>query len=293
MKRALITFLLISILIFTGIKSVYAFDLSRPNNKFGIHLAQPHLSDLKKTAEMVNANGGDWGYVTLVIQDDDRNRQKWQEIFDLLREEHLIPIIRIATHPEGANWKRPVKEDAQSWVDFLDSLHWVIKNRYVILFNEPNHGTEWGGTVDAEDYAKVSLVFAQKLKTKNSDFFIILAGLDASAPSSLPVYESEENFLRQIVDSSIKNIFDYIDGLSSHSYPNPGFSGSPWNSGRGTVQTYDWELNLLKSLGVQKNLPVFITETGWSASRLSRETVASYLQNAYQMFGFQIIKLLQ
>jgi len=264
-------------------QNVFAFDFSRPNNKFGIHLAQPHLSDLKKTEELVNSNGGNWGYITLVIQEDDRNHQKWQEIFDLLREYHLIPIIRIATYPDGANWKRPAKEEAQSWADFLDSIRWVVKNRYVVLFNEPNHGSEWGGTVDAYNYAEVSKEFAEKLKAKNTDFFVMLAALDSSAPTSMPYYLGEEYFFQNFFQAvSVTDFERLFDGLASHSYPNPGFSGSPWDSGRGTIRSYDWERSLLKSIKVQKEFPVFITETGWSTDRLSRETIASYFQAAYQ-----------
>ncbi|MBI3366059.1 hypothetical protein HY041_00325 [Candidatus Roizmanbacteria bacterium] len=254
-----------------------------PNNKFGIHLAQPHHEDLKKAREMVNANGGDWGYVTLVMQEDDKNKEKWQEIFDLIREYHLIPIIRIATHPEGAHWRRPAKEEAQSWVDFLNSLHWVVKNRYVILFNEPNHGSEWGGMVDAYDFAESTKEFAEKLKAKNPDFFIMLGAIDASAPTSMPNYLGEEYFFENYFQKvTIQDFERLFDGLASHSYPNPAFSGTPWNTGRGTVKSYEWELGLLGRLGVNKKLPVFITETGWSADRLSRDTIASYFQIAYQ-----------
>jgi hypothetical protein len=266
-----------------GAHNAFAFDFTRPNNKFGIHLAQPHLSDLKKTQELVNSNRGDWGYITLVIQENDRSHQKWQEIFDLLREYHLIPIIRLATHPEGTIWPRPNREEIQNWVDFLDSLHWIVKNRYVILFNEPNHGSEWGGRVDAYDYAETAKIFAEKLKAKNSDFFIMLGAIDASAPNGMPFYLGEENFFQNFLQKiSVQDFERLFDGLASHSYPNPAFAGTPWAAGRGTVRSYDWELNLLKNLGVQKNLPVFITETGWSAERLSRDTIASYFQTAYE-----------
>lgn len=262
---------------------IYAdFDLSRSNNKFGIHLAQPHLEEIKRAAELVNSNGGDWGYVTLVIQENDRDRQKWQEIFDLLRQYHLIPIIRLATQPEGEIWRRPSKEDVRAWVEFLDSLNWVVKNRYVILFNEPNHGQEWGGEVDAKDYAEVAFNFAKSLKEKNPSFFIMLAGFDTSAPSSVPNYEDEGVFLREMFNVTSYKLQDLIDGWSSHSYPNPAFSGSIWDTGRRSIRGYLWELDYLKSLGVTKNLPVFITETGWDGNRVNRDSVADNYQAAFQ-----------
>ena len=250
-----------------------------PNNKFGISLAQPNVDQFPQVKELINSNGGDWGYVTLIVEEKDRNVEKWQRIFDELRKLHLIPIIRLATLAEGENWRRPEKKDAQSWADFLDSLNWVIKNRYIILFNEPNHGSEWGGEVDAKNYAEVSLEFANKLKEKNEDFFVMLAGMDASAPSWMPGMEDEEVFIQGLTLQEGQTL-ENIDGWSSHSYPNPGFSGSPYASGRGTVRTYEWELALLNELGVTKELPVFITETGWK--RGSENVVAEYFQTAYE-----------
>ncbi|MBI5122283.1 hypothetical protein HZA75_00330, partial [Candidatus Roizmanbacteria bacterium] len=118
---------------------------------------------------------------------------------------------------------------------------------------------------------------------------------DASAPSWPPGMEDEEVFLKKIF--SVGNdprvvpnqnesgghegppLQEYIDGWASHSYPNPGFSGSPYATGRGTVRTYEWELGLLGRLGVTKNLPVFITETGWK--RGNENTVADNFQTAY------------
>jgi hypothetical protein len=277
MKKTLLLFLTVLFLI---PRSIFA---SVPNNKFGISLAQPNTDQFTQVKELVNSNGGDWGYVTLIIEEKDRNKDKWQGIFNNLRTLHLIPIIRLATSAEGENWRRPEEKDAEGWVNFLDSLNWVTKNRYIVLFNEPNHGSEWGGEVDEKNYAKVSLEFAKKLKEKNKDFFVMLAGFDASAPSWVPGLEDEAIFMRKILENS-NNIFDYIDGWSSHSYPNPGFSGSPYAVGRGTIRNYEWELGLLKDLGVNKELPVFITETGWK--RGSENVVASDFQIAFdQVWG--------
>lgn len=272
-------FLLIFLLFFPI--SIFA-DSS--NNIYGIHLAQPQLEDIRSAADLVNSNGGKWGYVTLVIQENDRDKNKWQGIFDLLRELHLIPIIRLATQPVGENWRRPEVEDAQSWADFLNSLNWVVKNRYLVLFNEPNHGSEWGGEVDEKSYAQVAFSFAKTLKEKNPDFFLMLAGFDASTPSWRPGMEDEEVFLSKVLSENPK-IFEYIDGWSSHSYPNPGFSGSPWDFGRGTVRTYQWELEMLRRFGMKKNLPVFITETGWkhkAKSLLDENIVSEYFKIAFE-----------
>lgn len=258
---------------------VLAFDSSSPNNKFGIHLAVPQKEDINRAAELVNSSGGKWGYATLVIQENDRDLRKWQEIFNQFRRLHLIPIVRLATTPQGEVWKRPVKEEADGWASFLNSLNWPVKDRYVVLFNEPNHASEWGGTVDPTNYAEVAAAFSQKLKEKDGNFFIMLAGFDASASSNLSS-QNEAAFLSQMY-SSVPGLFDKIDGWSSHSYPNPGFAGSPNASGRGTVRGYEWELDYLRSIGVTKDLPVFITETGWSNEAISPDQIGQNLATAF------------
>ncbi|HRN69948.1 MAG TPA: hypothetical protein PLS49_02075 [Candidatus Woesebacteria bacterium] len=251
------------------------------NNKFGIHIAQAHDEDIERADELVNSSGGEWGYITLVIQENDRDVHKWQSIFNKLREKKLIPIIRLATQPENANWRRPNEENAKEWVSFLDKLNWVVKDRYIILFNEPNHAAEWGGEVDAVSFAKVNKVFAEELKKSNSDYIIMMGGLDLSAPSSRPHYEDAGIFFETVINEIGSTDFNKLfDGLASHSYPNPGFVGSPSDTGRKSVRGYEWELQLLQSLGV-KELPVFITETGWNGSALSRETVARNFNIAF------------
>jgi hypothetical protein len=218
------------------------------NNKFGIHLAQPQDEDIDRAERLVNSNGGKWGYVTLVIQENDRDVNKWKGIFDKLRERRLIPIIRLATQAEGSNWRRPSKTDAKDWVDFLNKLNWVVKDRYIILFNEPNHSGEWGGSVDSQSFAEVNEEFAKQLKKANKDFFIMMGGLDASAPSALPNYQDESIFLNEVINAIGAEDFNrYFDGLSSHSYPNPGFVGSQLeveSTNMSGIGIFIWELKL-------------------------------------------------
>lgn len=261
--------------------------LSVPNNKFGIHIISPTPEESSPAAEMVN-HRGDWGYVTVLIERKDQNRDKWQQFFNDLRRRHLIPLVRLATEPEGEVWKRPVEADAQPWAEFLDSLNWPTKNRYVIVYNEPNHGREWGGQTDPVGYAKVLDQTITALRAKNPDFFVLNGGLDVSAPQKPPDYMDALRFMQQM-NQAVPAVFDKLDGWVSHSYPNPNFSGSPQAQGRGTVRSYLWERQVLKSLGVKKDLPIFITETGWLHSEgiklnlnyLSPETISYYFKQAF------------
>ncbi len=243
--------------------AVYAVDpLESPNNKFGMHIISATHEEIDPVRDLVNTNG-DWGYVTLLIESKDRDENKWQQVFDNLRRKHLIPIVRIATEPVGNYWRRPNEGEEHQWAEFLDKLRWPIKNRYVIIYNEPNHATEWGNTVDAKDYARTLDKTIAALKQRSPDFFVINAGFDASAPQKLPAYQDELNFLKAM-NEEVPGIFDRIDGWSSHSYPNPGFKGSPDSTGRISVRAFEWETAILKStFNVKRDLPVFITETGW------------------------------
>ncbi len=262
--------------------------LSVPNNKFGIHLISATRDEASPAASLVNSTGGDWGYVTVLIEGKDKNQGKWQEFFNELRRRHLIPIVRLASIPDGNVWKIPDPGEAQNWADFLDSLIWPTKNRYIIIYNEPNQAHEWGGAVDAAAYAKTLDATITALKTKNPDFFVLNAGLDASAPQQMPSYQDEVAYL-QAMNTAVPGIFDKLDGWVSHSYPNPGFVGSPDGIGRGTVRTWLWELQQLRILGITKNLPVFITETGWKHaegmiydfSLPDADTVSKYYEQAF------------
>ncbi len=229
-------------------------------NIFGLHLTQ--TSDIDPAVNIINSSGGDWGWLTITIRTDQLDKNAWQEFFNKCRQFHLIPLIRLATGVQNQNWIKPTKQDIDQFVYFLDSLNWPTANQHIILFNEVNRSDEWGDLADPIQYADIATYASQKFKQKNPNFFIISAGLDLSAPAKPPTYISADNFYRQIIDSQ-PDFFQHIDGLASHSYPNPSFIGKSTHTGRFSIKGYLWEIEYLKALGITKDLPVFITETGW------------------------------
>lgn len=254
-----VIYLLLCFFVFaTPVSAIYD-PLVTPNNRYGIHIVDPN--DIPDAARLVNGTNGEWGYVTLVIPDNDRDHGKWQRIFNQMRALHLIPIVRLATHVDGDAWTKPYTDAGKDWARFLNSLNWPTENRYVILYNEPNHANEWGGDINPEDYAHTFVSHAQLLKKESEDFFILPAGLDVSAASDGRSLDAATYLGRMI--RAEPEMFTYADGWSSHSYPNPGFSGSVFATGRGSLRSYAWERAYLRELGVTKKLPVFITETGW------------------------------
>src|SRR3989344_154213 len=249
------------------------------NNRFGSDIVDE--GDLERAAEWVNSNGGAWGYVTVVMRADDRNREKWQRTFERMRELKLIPIVRLATSVEGGVWKKAAYTDldeVRNWVEFLNSLGWVVKNRYVVLFNEPNHAKEWGATISPDEYAKTVRVYHDFLKAASADFFILPAGMDLAA-SKTPVTMAANDYWKGMYRAD-PDVFKLFDGFVSHSYPNPGFSGSVWERGQRSVRGFEWEVDYLRGYGLADNLPVFITETGWAHSEGVGRPSRGYLNSA-------------
>lgn len=229
--------------------------LANDRNIFGLHLTQP--ADIHQAKDIINSAGGDWGWVTIVIRTDQLDYRTWQDFFDNCRRYHLIPIVRLATIVDQGNWKQPTTSDIDNLTNFLASLNWPTKTQHIVVFNEINHASEWGGSVDIKNYVDSALYASQKLKSLNPDFFVMPAALDLAAPSNLPNIESAAKTYQQIL-SYQPNFFDSFDGLASHSYPNHGYVGTPKDTGQHSIRGYVWELKT-----IHRQLPVFITETGW------------------------------
>jgi hypothetical protein len=256
------------------------YPLNKPNNKVGIHILFD--TELTQAAQLINTSGGDWGYVTIPIQVGDKDLVKWQKFMDTVKKYHIIPIIRLSTEGDPFNtqvWRKPTHTDIMDFANFLDSLDWPVKNRYVILFNEVNRGDEWGGSLNAAEYADLLSFGVTVFKSKTPDFFLISAGLDNAAPNRFPLYMNQYEYMRQMNDA-VPGIFNQVDGLASHSYPNPAFAQPPNTTSTMGTGSFIYERKLAKTLS-QKDLPVFITETGWSTAAVSQETQATYYQQAF------------
>ncbi len=248
--------------------------LAFPNNKIGVHILFP--DELDQASKLVNnENKGEWGYAVIPIQASDRNRQKWQKFLDACKEKKIIPIIRVATVPEGSNWAKPDSFDLIDFANFLGDLHWPIQNRYVIIFNEVNRSDEYGGFVSPENYADILANASDIFKAVSSDFFILPAGLDNAAPNAKG-YMNHRRYIEKMYLHR-PDIFDKIDGWTSHAYPNPDFSSRPDSWGVNRINSFVYDLRLIHQFSTKK-LPVFITETGWSSKKLSETQINFYYQ---------------
>lgn len=283
LKERIILFFLFSLLFLILSKPAFAIyaPLSRPNNIFGVHILFP--SEIYEAKNLINSKGGDWGYVTIPIQSTDRDLDKWQNFMSEVKKLQIIPIIRIATKNDYFNtaiWEKPTFEEVLDFANFLNSLDWPVQNRYVVVFNEVNRADEWGGIVSPPEYAEILDYAVEIFKERSSDFFIISAGLDNAAPNQLPNYMDQYSFMT-LMNVYAPEIFNKIDGIASHSYPNPGFSQPPNVVSRKSIYSFKYEANLVQSLS-GKSLPIFITETGWSQNQISETSIASFYKHAFE-----------
>jgi len=280
-----ILFLILGVGLFLSLplKVLAIYDpLSVTNNKMGIHILFP--SELHTAAQMINGvDKGSWGYVTIPIQSTDRNRKKWQDFLNLCVVERVIPLIRVATTPNGSNWEEPNNLDLVDFANFLSDLNWPIQNRYVIIFNEVNRPDEYGGQTSPEKYADILNNAIDIFKSRSSDFFVLPAGLDNAAITRNGAIHWSTFLTR--MHRRQPDIFNKIDGWTSHAYPNPDFSVRPDLSGSNKIDSFRYDLTLLRRFTTKK-LPVFITEAGWSNKYLSDSQISYYYQYAFSKVWF-------
>lgn len=259
----------------TPVGAVYD-PLSVPNNKVGVHILSP--DEISRASELVNTNGGDWGYVTVPIQPTDRGVEKWQRFMDSARSHHLIPIVRITTIPSGGTWGTGKDTDLVDFANFLNELIWPVENRYIILFNEVNRAAEWGGQVDPVKYARIVKNARLIFQERHSGFFLLGPALDNALPDSKTSMTAPAYL--KAMESHDPAIWSYFDGWASHSYPNPGFSALPTKTGWLSIVSYRTETSTLKLAPK----PIFITETGWAQSVLTPRLLESYWRQAWTIW---------
>ena len=240
---------------------------------------------------------GEGGHVVELIRLNDLDAASWQRFFDLAHEARLVPIVRLATWKDARNqwWVPPTTDadgkgyraEAERIRRFFDAITWRSETVLVTVANEPNRPDEWGGAPDPAAYARFLRDVTEGLRRVQSVRVLVLNGaLDAYAPSleGERTYSIDaERFMEGMV-AEVPDVFEQLDGWASHAYPLGPFGehpnqqvfkiddvrpdaperpSPPPNTPNRGVNGYAWELWKLASLGVSRELPVYVTETGW------------------------------
>jgi hypothetical protein len=240
---------------------------------------------------------GPGGYAVQLVRSNDLRPASWQHMIDLMDREGVIPIVRLATFKSDDRqwWTAPVpdtdglsyKSEADRYRRFFDAIDWHSDTVLVTVANEVNRPDEWGGAPNPAAYARFLRDVTEALRRVTSVKVLVLNGaLDAYAPSASfgkTFSIDAERFMEGMV-AEVPDVFERLDGWASHAYPLGPFGEHPGRQvfkiddarsnatprrqpppeirNRG-VNGYEWELWKLKQLGMTRELPVYITESGW------------------------------
>jgi hypothetical protein len=247
-----------------------------PNNIVGLNVARLHQPRyIWATSDLVNANGGDWGYLTVVWTTQDRDgpmaEYNLQLFLDRCFEFHVQPIVRVATkfeakreptvpgqpavkpNPQGAEgtWTRPDWSEPLKWREFFERGRWPTRHAWIVVGNEPNLGREWGGEVDAAGYARYLAHFLDVFEGAPR-FDVVSGALDISNTTALPVMQDALEFLDQM-GAAVPGLFERLPAWASNPYSVPGHGLGV----RYTHLAYEAELDR-----IGRDMPVLITEAG-------------------------------
>lgn len=272
--RKQLSLLLASVFFLLSVGSVRATE----GEVLGIHILNTHELEAAQALLKENADPETWHYVTIPVTLNDLDKQKeWQAFFDQAREAKLIPLVRLATRVEGTAWQVPSRKDITDLMTFLGRLNWPTQQRHIIVLNETNHAKEFGGRISPEEYAEILRFTSQWARSENKNYIILSGAMDLAAPNGSETMEAFTYLDRMVAFDP--EIFNYIDYLNSHAYPNPAFSAAPQRKGQNTLEGFKYELAYLKEK-TGRDFQVFITETGWVENRSTSRWLSSYYQYA-------------
>ena len=257
-------------------KTTQAIDIE----KIGIHVLSPAEFGPAKTMLSVQQSNDRYQYVTLPVSiSAPLDCSSIQQTLTLAQDNKLVPLVRLTTKFEDGAWQIPTKRELVEAIDCLARVQWPTDQRHLIIFNEVNHAPEWGGRLGPASYAQILQFASAWAHTSSSEFVVMPAAMDLAAPDGATTQDAFRYLTA--MHQAEPELFDQIDAWNSHSYPNPGFVGSPQDTGRTSLRGYQHELAFLsQKLDVSKDLPVYITETGWRATRFNSDKLASYYQYA-------------
>lgn len=252
----------------------------RAGKVLGVHIL--NTSELDQADQLLSTKQAqsEWRYVTIPLSLAETSKaDEWQRFFNQAKEKKIIPIVRLTTAFENGAWKIPTRKDIITEIAFLEKLQWPTDQKHIIVFNEVNHATEWGGTLDPAGYAQVLRFTADWAHSSQAGFVVMPAAMDLAAPNGSATREAF-TYLNQMLAEDAE-ILNTIDVWNSHSYPNPGFSSSPERTAQNSLRGFLHELAFLKQK-TGKDFQVVITETGWEANRQTARWLETYYLYAFQ-----------
>jgi hypothetical protein len=289
-----------------------------PANPFGIGLVNTgDTLDWNRTVELAGAGGHIKMTFAGVTPEMTSAPQNWINTVQAAYNRDLVPVVRI-----GPNWGdmniRALSDDAEhlhydtiasTYAAVIASLprraDWPL---IIELHNEPDLCYEWkcsagdakphpNATPGWMHYTDIAAEYASFLRDVTSHveaigdprILLINGGLAPGGARQCRCDSDEYQPGITSVDfinamkAEVPDVFEHLDGWATHPYPAQGAGWGFFESYESSNVGLHYYENELAAVGV--DLPVYITETGWTTSQGangSREDIASWTVQAYE-----------
>ncbi len=278
-------------------------------NKFGIGLVGPgSTQQLDLTAELA----GPGGHIKLIFPNITRDtqgpEQGWVDAVRGAYDRDLVPVIRMGP-PWGDRYVRDQSDDPQhlQYGGLCTAYRRVTEGLpmrdgwplWIEIHNEANLCYEWAcrpGSVEGNwiEYQQTAREYASMVRDcadaihgiGDSRIGVMIGGLAPGGTVSCQCGGDGFNpgitaleFMQAMRDG-VPDVFEKLDGWATHSYPasNHGYGFFvPFEQSRPGLLFFEEELRL-----IGRDLPVFITETGWSSDFGSRDQIADWTASSYR-----------
>ena len=195
---------------------------------------------------------------------------KWQHFVNACYDRNLIPVVRLAGEHAGEYWHKPAAVAPGDYSGVASEYARVVaalplregRPLYVEVGNEPNLDIEWGGRVNATEYAHFLVDVAAALRALGDGRIRILNG-GLSPTGDVAPLAFIDDF------AAVPGALEAFDVWAAHPYP--GNRPPEMNLHEGTAKTYrhvaiDSYLLELERLALhgRTGLQVLLTETGYA-----------------------------
>ena len=193
----------------------------------------------------------------------------WIHFVSAAYDRGLIPVVRLEGPYGGTCWLKPQADHPGDYSTIAQAFKRVVAGLplrsnlplYVEIWNEPNLGSEWGGSPNPVEYAQFLVAVSSALRSLNDPRIVILNG--ALSPGG------DYNSLSFIdAMATVPGAMQAFDVWATHPYP--GSHPPQYNIHNGTaaysqstIDSYLLEIDRLATHG-RTGLHVLLTETGYA-----------------------------
>jgi hypothetical protein len=258
-------------------------DLSVPPRRTGTHygmhtFVQDRCNEdyIRTQLDRVLHVAGPGAYVKQLLYRIDTNTPGpascWVYFVNRCYDMGLVPVVRLGTDLDGANWRKPEPYGAmaEAYKRVVAGLPRRDGHKlYVEIGNEPNLNMEWGGAANGAEYGQFLVEAAAALRSLQDPRIVLLnGGLSPTGHMADAVGGgmSTTAFIEQM--ATVPGALQAFDVWASHPYP--GNRPPEQNLHDGTaadyaflaIDSYLLELDCLAKHG-RTGLQVLLTETGY------------------------------